>query len=216
MSCVKSGSWEHGLEPTMRTDTPGWRGSHAPRGSCCCAGALRCPGGQARWDGGAGTRRGMGTEAVPGLEGKGASLGQRPRYASKCVSEDSSCPPSQLGRGRSLTSLCHCPLQARPCPSSLNEEGFPETWMLSVESVFLACRAGVCAPGPGRSASVAWSAASFLCSCRPPRCTLSRHPAWRVHCPKGSSSSYPSHPHLPGCEGHPWRPSAQLCQQFLI
>lgn len=58
------------------------------------------------------------------------------------------------------------------------------------------------------------------CSCRPPRCTLSHHPAWRAHCPKGSSSSYTFHPlvasHLPGCEGHPWRPSAQLCQRFLI
>lgn len=55
-------------------------------------------------------------------------------------------PPSQLGRGRCLTGLCHCPLQARPCLFSLNKEGFPETWMLSVESVFLMCRAGVYAP----------------------------------------------------------------------
>ena len=55
-------------------------------------------------------------------------------------------PPSQLGRGRTLTGLCHCPLQARPCLFSLNKEGFPETRMLSVESVFLTCRAGVYAP----------------------------------------------------------------------
>lgn len=55
-------------------------------------------------------------------------------------------PPSQLGRERTLTGLCHCPLQARPCLFSLNKEGFPETRMLSVESVFLTCRAGVYAP----------------------------------------------------------------------
>lgn len=55
-------------------------------------------------------------------------------------------PLSQLGWGRSLTGLCHCPLQARLCLFSLNKEGFPETWMLSVESVFLMCRAGVYAP----------------------------------------------------------------------
>lgn len=92
MSFVEGGRWKRGLEPTMRTDTPGWQDSHALRAGCYCAGVLRCSGGQARWDGGAGMRRGVGPEAVPGAGREGGFLRTKPRYASKGVSGDSSCP----------------------------------------------------------------------------------------------------------------------------